>query len=62
MFYSDQAQAGSDHREASGGAIADLRHLSVPALRELPLSLAASEFAVREHEAVLENVAVLGYN
>lgn len=62
MFNSDQAQAVSDLREAYGGAVADLRHLSAPPLREMPLSLAVSEFAFREHEVALEDVAVLGYN
>lgn len=36
--------------------------LAVPRLRDLPMSVAAAEAKKRDIEAILEGVAVLGYN
>lgn len=36
--------------------------LAVPRLRDLPMSVAAAEAKKRDVEAILEGVAVLGYN
>ena len=62
MITFPRTQIPSGHSTAMERAPGTVGHLAVPPLWELPLSSLATALEVREHETVLKNVAVLGYN